>query len=314
MQISYDNIPQTGDEWESHCLACYRCKYKNEHFTEIPAVHGGDAGIEAFTSTGVVCQCYCPERDYDDEKHYAHLRDKMTKDISKLTDLSYAKRLQSLGVPQIREWHFMIPEYRDSRILEHAESKRQEVLALIASKPNEYGYISPDFHIYIVNFEALKRWSIEAIRSNLLHTKLDLTTSNNEIHDWRECPSDKIENIRRKVQAVKPTASTENVEETVHHFATAYLEGLQLIERIRVGYPDLYEELYSLQQSYTRIVKSKSLMLGDSSMNSSHFQGILDDFGHQLEKQFNVITPDTIAMLQNDLVSGWLADCSLSFA
>ena len=79
-------------------------------------------------------------------------------------------------------------------------------------------------------------------------------------------------------------------------------------------YPDLYEELYSLQQSYTGIVKSKSIMLGDSSMNSKHFREILDDFGKKLEEQIDTITPRTITMLQNDLVSGWLADCSLSFA
>ena len=40
----------------------------------------------------------------------------MTKDINKLLDKNYKKRLAELGVPLIHEWHFVIPEYRDSRI------------------------------------------------------------------------------------------------------------------------------------------------------------------------------------------------------
>ena len=312
MQMSYDNIPDNGDDWEQHCLACYRCKYKEQNFTEIPATQGGDAGIEAFTSTGVVCQCYCPEREYSDEDLYIHLRDKMTQDISKL--IENAIRYEKMGIPQVREWHFMIPYYRDSRIIEHAETKRKEVLKLVATDPIKCKHISTDFRIYIVNFENLKPWCIEAIRTNLLNKGLDFSNENIGSFDWRECPSEKISNIRRKVRAVRPVTSDEDLEEMVHHFAKAYLEGLELVEKIRVEYPDLYVELYSLQQSYTGIVKSKSIMLGDSSMNSKHFREILDDFGKKLEEQIDTITPRTITMLQNDLVSGWLADCSLSFA
>ena len=38
-----------GDTWEELCQSCYRIKYQEQHYMEIPAVHGGDAGIEGFT-------------------------------------------------------------------------------------------------------------------------------------------------------------------------------------------------------------------------------------------------------------------------
>ncbi|CAH8713376.1 hypothetical protein M5W83_26740 [Paenibacillus thiaminolyticus] len=69
-------------------------KFQDEHFTEIPAVHGGDAGIEGFTRLGRVYQCYCPEREYSDDELYDHLRNKMTRDINKLTSIKYAGRLK----------------------------------------------------------------------------------------------------------------------------------------------------------------------------------------------------------------------------
>lgn len=59
-----------GDAWENLCQACYRIRYQQQHYTEIPAIHGGDAGIEGFTRNGIVNQCYCPERDYSDEDLY----------------------------------------------------------------------------------------------------------------------------------------------------------------------------------------------------------------------------------------------------
>lgn len=73
-----------GDAWEELCVSCYRLKYQTQNYTAIPAVHGGDAGIEGFTCNGIVHQCYCPEREYDDKELYEHQRDKLTADIEKL--------------------------------------------------------------------------------------------------------------------------------------------------------------------------------------------------------------------------------------
>lgn len=116
----------TGNAWEELCVKCYRLRYQREHYTAIPAVQGGDAGIEGFTHSGIVHQCYCPERIYSDNELYTHQRDKLTADIEKL--MNNGERLKKLGVPPIAEWHFNIPEYKDPRILSHAQSKQQEVL------------------------------------------------------------------------------------------------------------------------------------------------------------------------------------------
>ncbi len=115
-----------GNEWENLCVQCYRIRYQKDNYTAMPATQGGDAGIEGFTYKGVVHQCYCPERDYSDNELYDHQRDKLTVDIEKLK--KNANRLKALGVPPVVEWHFNIPEYKDTRILTHAESKRQKVI------------------------------------------------------------------------------------------------------------------------------------------------------------------------------------------
>ena len=83
----------TGNAWEELCVKCYRLRYQKEHYVAIPAVQGGDAGIEGFTYNGIVHQCYCPERVYSDNDPYAYQRDKLTADIEKLMTCGWIKIL-----------------------------------------------------------------------------------------------------------------------------------------------------------------------------------------------------------------------------
>jgi hypothetical protein len=109
----------TGEEWEKLCNSCYRMKYQEEGYQEIPATYKGDGGIEGFTKNGTVYQCYCPEKEYTDDALYEHMRDKMTKDIAKFISPEYEKVLKGLGVRDVHRWQLVVPEYKDRRILEH---------------------------------------------------------------------------------------------------------------------------------------------------------------------------------------------------
>lgn len=72
-----------GNAWEKLCDSCYRSRYQENGYQELPAAVGGDGGIEGYTMNGIVYQCYCPEREYSDDELYNHMRDKMTRDIKK---------------------------------------------------------------------------------------------------------------------------------------------------------------------------------------------------------------------------------------
>ena len=190
----------TGNAWEELCVKCYRLRYQREYYTAIPAVQGGDAGIEGFTHNGIVHQCYCPERIYSDNELYAHQRDKLTADIEKL--MNNGERLKKLGVPPIAEWHFNIPEYKDPRIHSHAQSKQQEVLTAKKKDPALFAYISDDFKILVKVAEDFSPEISRIIRTNLTDMKLNLAVQHQEKPDWSKCDSQKVANIRRKVGAV----------------------------------------------------------------------------------------------------------------
>lgn len=305
-----------GNAWEDLCVQCYRSLYQHAHYTPIPAVQGGDGGIEGFTMSGVVHQCYCPERAYSENELYEHQRTKMTNDINKLIDLTYAKRLQAWGVPPISEWHFNIPEYKDPRILAHAETKRQEVLAAKVASPKDFEYICDDFRIIIKTAESLAPEISKILRTNLTDLKLNLAIQHTGVPDWDQCDSEKVENIRRKIKAIMHVDDDNNEELNVvlNMYIEFYISGIEVMNSLRINAPEFYVDLYKLEQLYKNEVTIKTRMHTNRELNNELFNEILDKFQSKLESDFSkVLTQASIGELKHDLVASWLADCSMEF-
>ena len=302
-----------GDAWEDLCVRCYRLKYQTQNYTAIPAVHGGDAGIEGFTCNGIVHQCYCPEREYDDKELYEHQRNKLTADIEKL--MNNRDRLKKLGVPPIVEWHFNIPEYRDSRILAHAQIKQEEVLAAKKKSPSLFDHISDNFKIYVKVAEDFTPEISRIIRTNLTDMKPNLAIQHQDTTDWSKCDSQKVANIRRKVGAVmRVSDDNPDLNEVVGIYIGFYISGMEIMNNLQLHFPEIYEDLYQLEQSYKREVSLKTRMHTNRQLNQNLFNDILNEFQSKLEKDFSpMLTQASIVELKQDLVASWLADCSMEF-
>ena len=149
--------------------------------------------------SGIAYQCYCPEKDYSDEELFAHLRNKVTKDVGKLIDKDNAKRLKQLGVHQIKEWHFVTPEYKDKRIIEHLEKKRKEVVIAASKDPKTFSYIDPQIRLVPKIAEDFKIELIRLIRNPLVDIKLNMAVKSVSDPDWAACPAEKIDNIKEYV-------------------------------------------------------------------------------------------------------------------
>lgn len=314
--LSFIEGPLDGDSWEDLCNACYRMRYENEHYTEIPAAYKGDSGIEGFTTTGVVTQCYAPEKSFSDNELYNHLRDKMTADINKLKKSKYQAQLEKMGVPPIHEWHFVIPYYKDSRIIEHAESKRKEILNEKKLSPNNYTHIADDFRILIKCAENYRVEITRIIRTTLTDVKLNFAILHTPVPNWDKCDSTKVNNIKRKVRAIMGKTNDSNhsdYEDVVNMYIQSYISGIDILRTLRVSYTEVYEDVFSLEQTYKKEVELKTKMNTNSSINSTIFNQILEDFESKLYRDFKYLSSATIMELKIDLISGWLADCSMQF-
>lgn len=303
-----------GNAWENICVKCYRYRYEDQHYTPIPAVSGGDAGIEGFTKTGIVHQCYFPERQYSDHELYEAQRDKLSADIKKL--LNNGDRLFALGVPVIHEWHFNIPEYRDSKILIHAATKQKEVLSAKEDDPDKYSYIADDFQIVIKTAENFSAEISRIIRTSADYN-LNLAVEHTSNPNWKDCDSQKVANIRRKIKAIMHVSDDDNpnVERVVGLYIDYYICGLENMNRLKMNFPDIHAELFKLVQIYKGEVTLKTSMNTNSSMNQSLFNELLNEFEKKLEKDFsNSFNQASIVEIKQDMVASWLADCSMEFS
>ena len=303
-----------GNAWENICVKCYRYRYEDQHYTPIPAVSGGDAGIEGFTKTGIVHQCYFPERQYSDHELYEAQRDKLSADIKKL--LNNGDRLVALGVPVIHEWHFNIPEYRDSKILIHAATKQKEVLSAKEDDPDKYSYIADDFQIVIKTAENFSAEISRIIRTSADYN-LNLAVEHTSNPNWKDCDSQKVANIRRKIKAIMHVSNDDNpnVERVVGLYIDYYICGLENMNRLKMNFPDIHAELFKLVQIYKGEVTLKTSMNTNSSMNQSLFNELLNEFEKKLEKDFsNSFNQASIVEIKQDMVASWLADCSMEFS
>ncbi|MCX7749340.1 MAG: hypothetical protein N2645_20975 [Clostridia bacterium] len=312
--LEFLNKKMDGDTWEELISKCYRMRYQSDGFQRVPASYKGDYGIEGYTKTGIAFQCYCPEKDYSDDDLYANQRDKLTADIKKLID--NGAKLKGVGINTIKEWHFVTPDQRDKRILEHCTSKRDEVRKF--KMTNGLDHISDSFEIIL---KVKDDFSIELTRLIFLEKdyKLDFALRHTgQDVDWTKCPSEKIENIKRKIRALMKSQNSsidENAYNTmVNLYGSFYIKGIELLNKIKQNYPEIYEGIISLAYSSRTEVEIKCNLNSDASINKSIFNEIMNEFERKLSQRFSeIITIESVAELKHDLISSWLADCPMDF-
>jgi len=91
------------------------------------------------------------------------------------------------------------------------------------------------------------------------------------------------------------------------------IRSLIIAARPRICQMSIYEDLFALEQQHKKDVAARSRMNPDRSLNHKLFDEVLDRFETSIRNQFTCFSDDAILELRRDLVSGWLADCSLQF-
>lgn len=300
----------TPQEWEELCDSCYSIRYPSK-WTKTPAAYLGDCGIEGFIDNGIVYQCYYPEQPYANDELYEHQRNKLTTDIAKIINEANASKLQAiLGEIKISEWHFVVPEYKDRRILEHAKNKEFEILRAVKNHPTKYPYINSSFCIKIMQANSFIEEISQTIRARNNKIKLRLVSSENI--DYSSCDVDKVENIRRKFRAIQPDLSVESLNKLVDMYIKKYLEGVSKINKLRIELPIAFAKLHEVLMAYKSEVEIKTSLNADSSMHKAVFDNIMADFQEEL-KRLGIFDQSTILNLKHEVIAGWLADCSMEF-
>lgn len=293
---------KTGEEWQELCDKALHLKFNNEGYQKVADTSNGDCGIEGFTRTGKVFQCYFPEGNYDTKTLTEKTQDKINKDLKKLT--TYQKDLSSiLGDVKIKEWILLTSEIRDKKLLPYC-NKKKDTVKKAKDRPT---FIDEKFDILIYDQDY---FSIEfASLAATGNVKIDLYSTPADLK-YDDINSELVDNLKRKLYAV--FSNPKDADDTIQEYLESYSKGIAQRNKLQISNPTYYDEFNNTFNSQEREIKIKCRK--DSTNNNELFYQILDDFENKVRTRLSgTFTEETIDDLKNFMISDWLMRCPMNF-
>jgi hypothetical protein len=290
-----------GSIWEDYCQKLLRLRY--EDYQEVPAQFGGDYGIDGFTRSGIVFQCYCPDEDPSGKDLYEYQRDKITDDINKL--VKNASAISALGAGTVRAWHFLTPRYNSRHLVSHCRRKEAEVqsksLETVHSEftiylKTEDDYI-PERQIYLGTDRLRVQPSIEEPPPEELEK---LLASDNEI----------VLNIRTKLG--KLVLASRQRADLTRQLLGGYVVGQDELETLNEKFSSTYKSVIQLKSATQSQLTIRTLSCSHN--HGTILKDILEEYEDKLSADFSgSLSSALIAHLSMEAISDWLGRCPLDF-
>lgn len=301
--IHTDVGPLDGDKWESLIQAVFKKKY--DTYQDMVA-SPGDLGIEGFVlAEGIVIQCYCPDEHYDTKTLHEKQRDKITKDIKKLS-LNEKELIKHIGDCKITQWLFITPRIAKHDIHAHARIKEEEV------KKAGLDFIGSSFQILVKDLD----FYIQDIRQQQIvgGEQLSFTSHYGEVITEPELTTEYDNNIKEKNEirsVVNEVYKPKNHSRLNELTKKNYLSGYDILRRIFTQSPELYERIAKLVNNFEDDVEELSMTWEESPQK---LVGWVED---KLIERFckdphiSTIEHEDLISITKHMVARWIAECPM---
>ena len=131
-----------GDEWQSFALKLVQLRHGSDNVQIVPDAVKGDAGLEFFTTSGCVYQCYAPEEVSDVKKASSAMKLKAGRDLPKL-EKNIVKLEAILAGIQIQRWILLCPFLDDKDVVADVRNRG------VGLKATGLRILAPDFQALV---------------------------------------------------------------------------------------------------------------------------------------------------------------------
>lgn len=309
-----------GDQWESFCHSCLKLRHQKDNYRPVEAISykpiderdKGDYGIDGFTVTGIVYQCYLPEKKYSDKELYEHLYKKIRTDIQKLD--TYKEYLsQLLNGIKISTWNFTTPTIIYSTDFIRLCNGYEDNI-----KEKKLPFIESNFKIGFVDLDNLRPETniIHKSYGNTLNfetTIPDLQT----IDEYKQKTENNylINNAVRKNSMLFPVNGIDYTSHIINKTDSTiedYIVG-EIIQKQWFDTLDTeYERFLDLKKTLERRVKNESKVpFEDKNKRIQEIRKLIID---KLDKVFPTLLSESGKEdLASSIIAEWLLNCSLDF-
>lgn len=307
LKTKYGNFD--GNIWEEFSQACLKLKYEKDGYQELPAWQG-DMGIEGYTRTGVVFQCYCPDEEYDSSVLYEKQRGKVTTDLKKLK--SREKDLKAyLGDIKIEKWYFLTPIIKNKELIKHCKTKAEEY------KQENLDILSDNFDVLAYDVDFFLE-QIPLLFPNPNSKKLEIQNEDiiekDDIVEWKDQSINLVEHAIRK-HSLRLPAEVKNKESKVNTLTDNsikdFLDGDFIIQKWAEMYQSDYEKFQRIIGLFEKEVEEKCMV--NKLDNNALYDNIKSELKTKLKQNFTYLDDLTIDKLANRVMADWILRCPIDF-
>lgn len=292
-----------GDTWEELCQICFQLKYEDEGYQEMVAHSNGDLGIEGFTRSGKVFQCYCPDVEYSANDLYENQRDKINKDLNKL--IKNTDELKKyFGEMKIKKWYFITPYYHKKDIVKYCVYKAKEFREL------KLDILDDEFDVFInsVNFIAKELPTALQMKKIKITVNIKEEIDNKDIEVYKESDIGGVNNLVRKslVLISKEKVRNKYIDKQLRN----YLNGKRQMDVLDSNFKSMYEKIINIMCAFESEVEEICIYESEDKDGREILKSIEKKFEERLIREIGEdIDISLIDSIKRYAMSDWLIRC-----
>lgn len=307
--LSASSSAGDGPSWQRYVnlLLASHFSQQGHEYVAVPAKVQGDGGIEGFSTTGEAFQAYCDEGSVNTADRARKQKSKITRDIAKLVDkdrLAHWKDLlQSL---KLSKWHLVVPELEDKAVLIHARKKGEE------ARTKAVAHLTADFQATVVCADAFPHAVSELLRQGTSYLPVGYTRAGAaDLSAFATAKTQQVAALDAKLKKLPNMVGVGALQAAREQILSRYLDAENLLARIRVTSPQLWEQIVLQRQEHAANLKTAQIF--DVSPPSERVSAARSRFRDVINSLTRAQASTAAETLATGAIGLWMLECPLDF-
>lgn len=292
-----------GDEWQTFALQLVQRRHGPENVQVVPDSVGGDAGLEFFTTSGCLYQCYAPEETSDIAKAASAMKAKAGRDLPKL--VKYKDKIEPIlcGIP-VSRWILLCPFLDNKDVVADVRKRGLDL------KGQGLTFLAPDFEAlchsqddFAGELEQLKALSLGPPLSIDVPKPIDVSAASETSIGTR---------IDEKLaRAYGPAATDTQIALRRNAYIKAHLYRENALDQLRQNHSVLWERAFqSLDVEETRLI---AVGANSTTLPAEQLQASTERIEEAMTRALPTLSTAIVTQIALGTVSDWLIRCPLDF-
>jgi hypothetical protein len=296
------------DEWQKQCMILASRYHGVGILQEIPDSHGGDCGLEGFSTdeTAVGYQCYVPE-----ENAKTPLTTRLIQKINDSTlQMKNREKLLSgiLAGVKLKRWYLLIPRefMRDNKVVSHAgETRTKEVTSWNLS------FIAADFRI-VVGYGAEFEGILKALGEQFGRKRIQLPSDQVDADvtsKWEAENAAEIPELDHKLSKTgRPPSALAGVK---YELIRCAVIAQNSVDKIRLEDPEGWEKVLLAKSDKANALRQECALT--DLVPAAFLTKVMTDYTETLKESMPTLSAEAARILSNHAIVEWLMACPLDF-